>query len=301
MREYGIDGAILQRFVSELSNPASKNMRNEVTRKVKRYAEAHDRKFYVMYDITSSNPDTLIRDIKSDWSEIENNIGVQSSPSYARQDGRPVIGLWGFGFTDRPGTQEQAQEIINWFKNKGYYVVGGVPYSWRTENGASRPGWLSTYVQYDMISPWSVGNYSSLNEIEKHTSSYVIPDKRYCDEHGIHYQRVIYPGFAWSNWNGGSRNLIPRLSGNFMWQQAYQLTGVTKGAFVAMFDEYDEGTAIAKAAENASMIPNNQYYLTLDADGQSLSSDFYLRLTGAATLMLKGVTPKTSSIPIPQR
>lgn len=48
--------------------------------------------------------------------------------------------------------------------------------------------------------------------------------------------------------------------------------------FVAMFDEYDEGTAIAKAAENSSMIPTNQYFLTLNEDGVDLSSDFYLRL-----------------------
>lgn len=38
-----------------------------------------------------------------------------------------------------------------------------------------------------------------------------------------------------------------------------------QNCMVAMFDEYDEGTAIAKAAEDNSMIPKNQWFLTLDA------------------------------------
>ena len=69
--------------------------------------------------------------------------------------------------------------------------------------------------------------------------------------------------------------------------------------YIAMFDEYDEGTAIAKAAEDSSMIPTNQYFLTLDADGVHLSSDFYLRLAGAANNMIKGQSPLTLTVPIP--
>jgi len=47
------------------------------------------------------------------------------------------------------------------------------------------------------------------------------------------------------------------------------------------------------------MIPNNQYFLTLDADGTHLSSDFYLRLAGAANQMLKGQIPLSLTVPIP--
>ena len=56
-----------------------------------------------------------------------------------------------------------------------------------------------------------------------------------------------------------------------------------------MFDEYDEGTAIAKAAEDKSMAPTDQYFLALNADGVYVSSDFYLRLVG--NHMIKGETP----------
>lgn len=77
-----------------------------------------------------------------------------------------------------------------------------------------------------------------------------------------------------------------------MWQQFVNLRELgIKNAYIAMFDEYDEGTAIAKAAEDRSMIPNDQYFLTLDADGVHVSSDFYLRLVDAGTKMMKGETP----------
>ena len=64
-----------------------------------------------------------------------------------------------------------------------------------------------------------------------------------------------------------------------------------KNTYVAMFDEYDEGTAIAKAAEDKSMAPIDQYFLTLDADGVHVSSDFYLRLVGDGNRMVRGETP----------
>ena len=55
----------------------------------------------------------------------------------------------------------------------------------------------------------------------------------------------------------------------------------------------------APAAEDASMIPTNQYFLTLDADGTHVSSDFYLRLAGAATQMINASAGITTTVPIP--
>jgi len=46
--------------------------------------------------------------------------------------------------------------------------------------------------------------------------------------------------------------------------------------FIAMFDEYDEGTAIAKAAPTKMQIPVAQNFVTLDVDGYNLQSDHYL-------------------------
>ena len=117
-------------------------------------------------------------------------------------------------------------------------------------------------------------------------------DFAYCRARGIDYQPVVFPGSAWSNWHSAPHNDTPRLHGDFLWEQFANLRSLgIPSAYVAMFDEFDEGTAIAKAAEDASMIPKDQYFLTLDADGVHVSSDFYLRETDDGARMLKGQTP----------
>ena len=47
---------------------------------------------------------------------------------------------------------------------------------------------------------------------------------------------------------------------------------------IAMFDEVNEGTAIFKAVPRRDQAPQPGYWLTLDADGESLPSDWYLRI-----------------------
>src|SRR5258705_10880352 len=61
-----------------------------------------------------------------------------------------------------------------------------------------------------------------------------------------------------------------------------------RGIYIWMFDEYNEGTQIAKTAENASMTPAGSGLLSLDEDGTACSSDYYLRITADGGRMLKG-------------
>jgi hypothetical protein len=67
--------------------------------------------------------------------------------------------------------------------------------------------------------------------------------------------------------------------------------------YVAMFDEVDEGTAMFKLAETQSQVPVQGKWVTLDADGTELPSDWYLRLGGAVTKMLRHQIGLTSTIP----
>jgi hypothetical protein len=60
--------------------------------------------------------------------------------------------------------------------------------------------------------------------------------------------------------------------------------------FVGMFDEVDEGTAIF---EVTSAPPAGRHFVTYDG----LPSDYYLRLTGAATRMIRGEMPLSGRIP----
>jgi hypothetical protein len=229
-----------------------------------------------------------------------------------------VVAIWGLGFRNRPGSKEEAKRLIKELKEThGCYVVGGVPYRWLKGTNDSKPDWLDVYKLYDMLIPWSVGRYREIDAVFPHYEKCWKEDKKFCDGEGIDLQRVIFPGFSWSNWKkhkgipsrqrvsrhvldqtGAVPNAIPREAGKFFWAQAYYVALLGTGAFFAMFDEYDESTAIARAATDKSKIPPDQYFLTLDADNIYVSSDFYLRLAGEATRMIKGERPLTKEIPI---
>ncbi|WP_394848473.1 glycoside hydrolase family 71/99-like protein [Pendulispora brunnea] len=301
MQQYGIDGAALQRFAGELRDSVFKAHRDSIALKMKSAAEATGRLFYVMYDITGMDEATFVQNVQSDWTNtIIGQLKLTSSSRYAVQDGRPVVSIWGLGFTHNPGTPSQAAALIDWFRAQGVYVIGGVPTNWRTSTGDSKPGFEGTYAKFDMIAPWTVGRYKTDGEVDNHRNNYLVPDRDYCNQRGIAYQAVFFPGFAWSNWNGGTRNMIPRRQGNLFWKQAVNIREANiPAAYIAMFDEYDEGTAIAKAAEDSSMAPTNQYFLTLSSDGTYVSSDFYLRLAGKATRMIERLDPVTAQVPIP--
>lgn len=301
MQTYGIDGAALQRFGASTSDAPDnwRTNRDSVAVKVKNAAETYGRKFYVMYDITGMNASDWVAAVKHDWTtNVVNAMHLTSSSAYAKQDGKTVVCIWGIGFTDRPGTAAEASDLINWFKSQGIYVIGGVPSYWRTGDNDSKSGFLDVYKSLDMISPWFVGRFSGTDGADSWSANHWQPDYAFTQQNGIAYQPVMWPGFSWKNLNNGPINQIPRLHGDFMWRQAYDMKNIGIGTgYIAMFDEYDEGTAIAKGAENNSMIPTNQYFLTLDADGVAVSSDFYLRLSGDITRMFKGQIPATANHP----
>ena len=69
-----------------------------------------------------------------------------------------------------------------------------------------------------------------------------------------------------------------------------------------MFDEVDEATAVFKVAARRQDAPDQGYWLTLDADGFNLPSDWYLRLAGEISRGFHGMTPLPAVVPdIPDR
>ena len=94
-------------------------------------------------------------------------------------------------------------------------------------------------------------------------------------------------------------HLIPRRGGELYWRQVQDAVAMGAPAiYNAMFDEVDEGTAMYKIAATASDQPTGVQLVSLDADGQNLPIDWYLRLAGAATKMLRGQIPLTPQIPL---
>ncbi|NOS70839.1 MAG: hypothetical protein HOP33_13025 [Verrucomicrobia bacterium] len=300
MRDHHIDGVFLQRFTSELGSSSFASWRNQVTSNVWAGAEAYGRVFAIMYDISGQQPGTLVSTLTNDWNFLVNTMKVTSSPRYQRHRGKPVVAIWGFGFTDRPGTPQEALIVINQFKAAGFTVMGGVPTYWRTLNNDSQsdPAWANVYRAFDIISPWAVGRYGDNAGADGFKQNLIVPDLALTTSLGLDYMPVIFPGFSWHNLLNGPLNQIPRSAGNFYWRQAYN--AVSAGCtmvYGAMFDEVDEGTAMFKLAPTVAELPAQGTFVPLNIDGTSLPSDWYLRLAGAATRMLRGDMPITATRP----
>ncbi|XVQ89141.1 hypothetical protein ACQP2K_17520 [Microbispora siamensis] len=286
MRENNIDTAALQRF-----NPVSGEgpTRDAMATKVRTAAEANGRKFYIMYDVsgwTNFQPE-----IKTDWTNKMK--ALTASPMYARQNGKPVVGIWGFGFNEskHPSDPAACLDVVNWFKAQGCYVMGGVPTYWRQGINDCRPGFIDVFNALNMLSPWMVGRIGNIADTDRFYTNINVPDQAYCNSHGIDYQPCVLPGDVKSR---------QRAHGDFMWRQFYNMVRLgAQGIYISMFDEFNEGNQIAKTAETMAMVPTNAGMLALDEDGTFCSSDYYLRLTGDGGRMLKGQIALTATRPTP--
>lgn len=305
MKEHGIDGVFLQRFVTELDGKAYFCFRNKVTQNVVMGAERHGRVFALMYDISGS---IGFRDtIKNDWMFLVDVLKITESPNYLRHRGRPVVAIWGLGFNHVNQTPTWAKELIDWFHSGApshcqATVMGGVPTYWRTLTNDSRPDaeYADVYRSFDVISPWTVGRYRDNVGADLHRLSLTAPDLAYTSAYSIDYMPVIWPGFSWHNLQRGTSPLndIPRRGGEFYWRQAYNaISAGAKMLYVAMFDECDEGTAMFKLACGQADLPVGAQLVPLDIDGHGVPSDWYLQLGGKTGKMLRGEIPLSRDLP----
>ena len=308
MEQYNIDGVAIQRFVSQLSDPKMRAVRNQILLNEIRGAEQYGRVFYIEYDFSSDMTSGYMDVVRQDWADLVDNLKITSSPAYLHEKGLPVVELWGFGVKGATrSTPDQALQTINIFRkpNPQQYqatLIGGVPSYWRSLKWDSEtdPAWAKVYQAYDVLNPWAVGRYGNQSEAATYLNDVTRPDLQSTAAHGQEYMPVIFPGFSWANMYPGSRlNEIPRQCGKFYWQQAYNVVSAKAPMiFVAMFDEVDEGTAMFKLATSQDQIPAGAKMVTLNMDGCSLPSDWYLKLGGETGKMLRGEIPLSATIPI---
>jgi len=306
MKQAGIDGIALQRFLSEVQDPDFFAARSQILRNVKEAAAGEGRVFAIEYDVTGFDEASLVASLEADWKYLVDTLEVTASPRYLKDSGKPVLYLWGLGFTDRPGTAADAAALIDWFTTSAdprYRVtlVGGVPAHWRTLDGDSKTdrAWARVYRSFDVLSPWSVGRFRDDAGADWYRANFLAADLAAVTAAGKRYMPVVFPGFSWHNLYGTVLNQIPRRGGAFYWRQVWNAVGA--GATMlktAMFDEVDEGTAMFKLAPTPARLPNGAPLVPLDADGIALPSDFYLRVGGAATALLRGDLPLSPSLPV---
>lgn len=306
MQDYGLDGVYVQRFVGETGWKRSGG--DVVLRNIMKSAAAYGRVFAIEYDVSGASDAGFADLIKKDWMYLVDSLKLTSQPGYLFEGGKPVVSIWGIGFTDShpPADPAVAASFISWFKTgadakyRAYYM-GGTPSWWRPLNQDARtdPAWKDVYKSMDAIQPWAVGRYSDDAGVDNWKKTAIVPDLAETKINGNFYLPVAFPGFSWKNLNAGPGNQIPRKGGKFLWHQAMNAKAAgAQGLKIAMFDEVDEGTAMFKVASKRADAPDKGFWLTLDADGLDLPSDWYLRVAGEITKVFHGTRAMSDSIPI---
>ena len=283
------------------------------------YSKETGRVFAVSYDIAGKTLDcTALDTLKDDWKRLVDEEKVTESDRYIHHNGKPVLSIWGIGFTTVPSSAcpEKMQNLINWFhglpdsggntapQKYQAFIMGGVPSKWKDRTGDSRTAavWKNVYESLDAIHPWYVGRWSSINNFYNYYNNIISRDANYCAQRGILYIPTMWAGFSWHNLKQRVKpiNDIPRLGGNFLWAQAHRYASNSNinSVWMAQFDEMDESTAIFKVKAKSSDLPTEGTFLALDADGYDLPSDWYLRLVGEAQRMLDGSRSLTTTIPL---
>lgn len=309
MREYGIDGAFVQRFFSGLRSAPARQKSRTVLANAIQASQTHGRAISVMYDLSglrNQGEDCSI--IIQDWKELVDELKVTTQPTnnYLYHKGKPLVVIWGLGFPDRGYNIRNIgiDKVISFLKNDPQYggcsVMLGVPTYFRDLNVDTNPDpYLHELIaSADIVMPWTVQRFTPLLHMDAaRYEAHVKADMAWCAAKSVDYAPCVCPGFSWTNMHKNSRppipplNQIPRQKGVFYWSQiSGAINAKAQMLYVAMFDEMDEGTAIMKCANH---LPVGVQL----CDYEGLPTDHYLWLTGKAGQMLRGEIPFSRQIP----
>ncbi|MDX2431838.1 MAG: T9SS type A sorting domain-containing protein [Bacteroides sp.] len=300
LRDYGLDGVFLQRFVSNVTGDKKlTRARDTVTVNVMEGCEKYGRAFVNMWDLSGFTPGKMYL-IINDWKHLVDDLKVTESPNYLHHRGKPLLAIWGFTVRNE-FPESDLQILLDFFNGESTpekyraTVMLGVNHDFH-----QRTAWLDELAQAAVISPWSVGRFGDDDGQLDFMNKHVLPGQDWCDRNNVDFLPVLWPGFSWHNLKGDTKNKRPRRGGNFYWTQASRVvSGNAKSVYIAMFDEVDESTAMYKLAENKSQAPDQAYWLTLDADGYNLPSDWYLRCAKLTTEVVRGNIDNRTSLNTP--
>jgi hypothetical protein len=300
MRTCGIDGVWLQHFLVDLPGGPLQDRydsRSRVLQNVRAAAQETGRTWAIAFDVAGMPTGKVFEVLTREWRKLVDQ-GVTQDGRYLHETGLPVVEIWGFYYGDPHNamTARVANQLIDFFKAPGpsyrAFLVGGGDWGWRLNPD---PEWHAFLRRLDAYSPWNVGNVrKDIQGVLHAATDYWAADKRECEKNGILWLPVVYPGFSWDNLKklSAGASLIPRRNGQFLWEQFQELSKIEPDSVcVAMFDEVDEGTAIFKVT---STPPKQGHFVTYDG----LPSDWYLRLVGEGTRMLREKRAVPPEIPI---
>lgn len=296
MKDYGIDGVFMQRFVAEIRNESGRRHFNKVLDNAMEASRKYDRAICIMYDLSGMQPGECAFVLR-DLDDLSRRYDLQHG-TYLHHRNKPLVVVWGIGFNDhrRYGFVE-ADSLVQGIKQRGFSIMLGVPTYWRTlGSDAVKDSALHRIIrQADLVAPWFVGRYNG--DSYPGFQSLLAADLAWCKANGVDYVPLAFPGFSWRNMNGPRATSIPRNDGRFFWQQVAACHDAgAKQLYIAMFDEVNEGTAILKC-NTSDQLPGN-------GDGRfvgipsNLGGDYYLWLAGQAARWFHGDIGFTATPPL---
>ncbi len=325
MRDYNIDGAVVQRFKSAVEATQSGNTSSrEIIGRIVEAARKYNRAFFIEYDLSGFSKESDITNITRDWADLCRRYGLNDPnrcPTYVWQDGKPMVGFYGVGLKKVADTNNVSADM--WLRlfdglvgrdgDEGEVsVFAGTAYYWyhpdvTNSDATAFENYEPVYKRLAVISPWSPGRYSSMTAFDGDKLPLAIEDLKWCQDNGVLYAPIAFPGFSWANMrtiftrnadNSVTAALDPnnpydacsREKGSFFWRQLYQYVNAgADGLFIAMFDEMDEGTCIFKCANTSNVPINTSSFNSVGkflGYDDSLPTDWYLLLTGCAKSFL---------------
>jgi hypothetical protein len=305
MREYGVDGAMLQRFIGSVQSYYDEN--DIVLRNAFQAAQDNGRSIMIEYDMSGNFNDThsqaeedaLFTQVTKDWTHLVNDLHILDNPRYQKHNGKPVVALWGMG---RPADElwgmkpALARRVITWFKDTAHTtVIGGVSPYWM-----ELPEWKDVLAMLDVIQPWNVGAYSNDADLDWQLQNRIKPQLAATTASGQLYMPTVLPATSGRDQSIGNLPTVGAhsLGGSFFWHQAYddRAAGV-RTIKIAMFDEVGEGTSLLKLASNASEAPSQIQWISLDVDGLRLPHDWNLRIAHEIGNLYHGIAGYTRNTP----
>ncbi len=285
MHDYHIDGAFLKRFALDLQHPHSTRHTNAVLANARKAAPESGRAYAIMYVLNGLSADKIDMVIE-DWGRLGQIEQITDDPSYLKHEGKPVVAIKGVGIEGQKYSIAECQKLVSFLKEQGCTVMIGTASDWlegRDDDDAGDAARLALLEKVDIISPDTIGKYNHPRQVRREGQSVWAAEKAWCDDRGIDYLPVIYPGYSRSSLNAEKQNLVPRRHGKFLWAQFQSARNAgCEMAYIATFDGMHNGTAIFKFDQTALQIE--------DINGigfEDIPSDYYLKLTGEGGMLLK--------------
>ena len=216
MKQYGLDGVFMQRFVGEIQDAKHKDHFDTVLKHAMKGSNEYGRAIAVMYDMGGTTNDNMAKSMVADAQKLMDQYHLKDRSTqkyYLYENGKPLLALWGFGFNDNNLPKPSFIEpYIEQLQAQGWAIMLGCPGYWRAGgndalSGTEHRKMIEIIKKCDAFIPWYVGRYGNDNFESSDWQSRIKDDiaeaKKYStDGHVVVYAPHVFPG-------GSDRNMHP--------------------------------------------------------------------------------------------